>query len=127
MRIKAVVLAAGVVAGLAGFAGAARAVDSTCPSGEVCLWSGANYTGARFAVPTDGRWPAFTISSVNNRDVNSSVAFYYNSNQRGACFTVAASGRVPDLTRVKLSDGSAAYGRLNSLAFNRTCGPVHEF
>jgi peptidase inhibitor family I36 len=126
MRIKALALAAGVVAGLAGFAGVAQA-DSTCPDGNVCLWSGANYTGARFAVPTDGRWPAFAISSVDNGDDDSRAAFYYDSGQRGACFTVAAGGRVPDLTRVRLSDGSTAYGRLRSLAFNRTCGPVYGF
>lgn len=127
MRIKAVVLAAAVVAGLAGFAGAAQAADSTCPGGEFCLWSGAYYTGTRFVVPTDGRWPTFAVRSVKNGDSDSPVALYYNSNQRGPCFTVAASGHVSDLTRVRLSDGGSAYGRLNSLAFNRMCGPVHEF
>ncbi len=127
MGIKAVVLAMGVVAGLAGFSGTAQAEVPECSGGEACLWSGANFTGARFDVPSDGTWPAFAVRSVRNGDGNSPLALYYNSNQRGPCFTVAAGGRVSDLERVRLSDGGPAYDRVRSLAFNRTCGPVHQF
>jgi hypothetical protein len=67
------------------------------------------------------------VSAAINWDLNSRVAFYYNSNYYGPCFTVAAGGQIGSFARIALSNGRSANDNMNSHHFNRTCGTVYNF
>lgn len=65
-----------VVGGLVIVAAAPAQADTSCPAGSFCVWSGANYTGARYIMPTG--WDCvntpFEVYSAKNRSPNTWVA-----------------------------------------------------
>ncbi|MEU3648421.1 peptidase inhibitor family I36 protein [Lentzea sp. NPDC034063] len=67
------------------------------------------------------------VSSMENRDENSYIAVYYNSNYTGPCFRIKPNGRVWNFQDVKLSNGDAN-DRMNSHKFNPSncqTGTIH--
>jgi hypothetical protein len=150
MKITSTLVAAGLVAaGFLGFAGTVTAESEVapyqCTRDNACLYSNPRFTGyVRDDFYSRPNWGAIyydngpyvlwrgdgvstNVSSLDNWDLDSRIAVYYNSRYRGPCFTVEAAGAVSDFRQVRLSDGSNANDRMNSHHFNRTCGPVYNF
>jgi hypothetical protein len=150
MKIRTgTIAAAAMIVGAAtlfGFTGTASAIGP-CTADNACLWSAANFTGMRFNnfnsqpswhnITYDGTnvrlWErdgvANNVSSLDNWDLDSTIAVYYNSGYAGPCFTVAAGGQASNFAQIPL--GGVPNGRandnMNSHHFNQRCGAVYDF
>ncbi|MGI5499098.1 peptidase inhibitor family I36 protein [Lentzea sp. CA-135723] len=137
MRKIASVLAAVGVAGVSLVASQGVA-NAACRADYACLYSAANYTGLkREDFNSRPNWGQITyngssislyrgdgsqqnVSSMQNRDANSYIAVYYNSNYAGPCFRIRPNGSVPNFQTIPLSIGGDANDRMNSHKFNPT-------
>lgn len=61
----------------------AEAALSDCPSGNLCLWSGTNYTGTLKKIPTSGAYSSTTLPTIRS---------YYNKRSYRSLLFSGASG-----------------------------------
>jgi hypothetical protein len=148
MRVKAALVAVGIAAGsLFGLAGTAQAA---CQAEWACLYSHNNLGGYKYtSFNSQPNWGSlryggsgsniplwngsdtgfYNVSSMENKDHNSPIAVFYNSEYRGSCFTIRSSGTVLDFANVRLAGGTkhnwVANDMMNSHHFNQTCGTVY--
>ncbi|MCG8927593.1 peptidase inhibitor family I36 protein [Lentzea sp. CC55] len=134
MKKIASVLAAVGVAGVS-LVAAEGVANAACTYDHACMYSASDYKGLK---RDDGysrpNWGQVTyngtsialyrgdgsqqnVSSMENRDENSYIAVYYNSNYAGPCFRIRPNGKVPNFQSVKLPNGDAN-DRMNSHKFN---------
>ncbi|MEA5360925.1 peptidase inhibitor family I36 protein [Amycolatopsis sp., V23-08] len=145
MRTAAIVTAA-VAAAAFGIVAAGPA-QATCRAQYACMYSNSNLGGHKYenfnSQPNwgslrygDANIPLWAgdgtydnVSSMENKDTNSPIAVYYNSQYRGSCFTIRSSGTVRNFADVELSgdnhDGWAANDVMNSHHFNIACGTYY--
>lgn len=145
MRAAAVVAAA--IAAAAVGVGTAGTAQAACQAQYACMYSNSNLGGYKYenfnsqanwgnlrysgtSIPLwsgDGTYN--NVSSMENKDTNSPIAVYYNSQYRGSCFTIRSSGTVLNFANVQLSgdnhDGWAANDVMNSHHFNIACGTYY--
>ncbi|MFD4668890.1 peptidase inhibitor family I36 protein [Lentzea sp. NPDC058450] len=133
-KIASVLAAVGVAA--VSLVTAQGVANAACTYDHACMYSAANYTGLK---RDDGfsrrNWGEITysgssialyrgdgsqqnVSSMQNRDPNSYIAVFYNSNYGGSCFRIKPNGSVPNFQSIPLSRGGDANDRMNSHEFN---------
>ncbi len=77
----------------------------TCPTGNLCLFTGTNYTGSRFTVTSiveygtcvslvDHHWDGLAHSAINTH--NSGAAMFLNDDCVGEPYQVPANTSLPD-------------------------------
>ncbi|MEU7786298.1 MULTISPECIES: peptidase inhibitor family I36 protein [unclassified Amycolatopsis] len=145
MRAAAVVAAVAVAATVG--VGAAGPAEAACQAQYACMYSNsdlggykfenfnsqANWGSLRYAGTSIPLWAGDgtynNVSSMENKDTNSPIAVYYNSQYRGSCFTIRSSGTVRNFANVRLSgdnhDGWVANDVMNSHHFNIACGTYY--